>query len=145
MGANDQRIMATMMADQHRNAARLRGSHQLTGLIEVHTHRFFQQHRHARRQTVERSADMQGIGVGDDDGVWLHLLQHLTVIREIPHAPFRRQAGGLRPGIGHRTQGRLRQGFQMLVMLLAHVASADQRNSKGRNQDAVLLWFLLEE
>ncbi|MNF96545.1 hypothetical protein D3C84_793390 [compost metagenome] len=145
MGPDDQWIVATVMADQHRYAARLGGSHQLSSFIKVHTHRFFQQHRHASRETIERSADVQCVGVGDDDRVWLRLLQHLTVIGEVTYPPLNRQAGRLRTGIRHGAQGRFSQGLQMLVMLLAHIASADQCDSKGPIQDAVLLGFLLEK
>ncbi|MNG02644.1 hypothetical protein D3C84_856820 [compost metagenome] len=126
MGAGDQRVVASMMTDQHRDAARLRGSHQLTGLIQVHTHRLFQQHRHTGSQAIERSAYMQRIGVGDNDGLWLRLIQHLTMIGEISHAPFLGEARRLRTGVGHSAQGRFSQGFQMLVVLLAHDASTDQ-------------------
>ncbi|MNC34947.1 hypothetical protein D3C75_834110 [compost metagenome] len=126
MGAGDQRVVASMMTDQHRDAARLRGSHQLPGLIQVHTHRLFQQHWYPGSQAIERGADVQRIRVGDNDRLRLCLLQHLTMIGEIPHAPFSREARRLRARVGHCTQGRFSQDFQLLVMLLAHVASADQ-------------------
>ncbi|MCY1437380.1 hypothetical protein D9M71_535390 [compost metagenome] len=139
VGADDQRIVATMMSDQYRNATRLRGSHQLPGFIQVHAHRFFQQYRHAGREAIEGRADVQRVRVGDYHGVRLRLLQHLTMIGETGYAPLRRKTGRLRSRIGHGAQRRFSQGLQMLVVLLAHVASTDQGDAKWRIQDTVLL------
>jgi hypothetical protein len=61
------------------------------------------------------------------------------MIGETGYTPLSRKTGRLRTGIGHGAQGRFSQGLQMLVMLLAHVASTDQGDAKWRIQDAVLL------
>ncbi|MNO92478.1 hypothetical protein D3C76_840560 [compost metagenome] len=130
MGADDQRVVASMMTDQHRNTARFRGSHQLTGLIQVHAHRLFQQHRYAGSQAIECGVDVQHVRVGDNDGRRLRLLQHLKMIGEILHPPFLRETRCVRTGVGHCAQSRFIEGFQLLVMLLAHIASADKGYSQ---------------
>ncbi|MNN14695.1 hypothetical protein D3C81_1277710 [compost metagenome] len=104
MGPHDQRVVAPMMADQYRHAAAFDRRNQFAHFIQVHADRFFQQHRHTRRQTIERRADVLIIRIGDDHRVWPDLLQHLTMISEMPYAPFGRKPCCLRPRIRHRTQ-----------------------------------------
>ena len=98
MGADDQWIVTAMMPHQHRHARGFRSSHQLANFVHVHAHRFFQQHRHASREAIQSGADVQGIRVGDDHCVRLHLLEHLTVIGEMRHAPLRGIAAACGPG-----------------------------------------------
>ncbi|MNH34969.1 hypothetical protein D3C79_956110 [compost metagenome] len=105
----------------------------------MHAHRFFQQYRHAGREAIEGRADVQRVRVGNYHGVRFRLLQHLTMIGETGYAPLRRKTGRLRSRIGHGAQRRFSQGLQMLVVLLAHVASTDQGDAKWRIQDTVLL------
>jgi hypothetical protein len=104
----------------------------------MHADWFFQQHRYTGRQTIKRRADVLVIRIGDDDCVWLDLIKHLTVIGEMSDTPVSRKSGGLRPGIRHCAQCGFAEGLQVPVMLLTHIASADQGDSKGRIQGAIL-------
>ena len=128
-----------MMADQHRHATAFDCRHQFACLIQMHAHRFLQQHRNPGGKAIQRRADVLIIRIGHDHRIGPYLLQHLPVIGEIRHAPLRRQRWSLRAGIGHCAQPGFFEGLQMLVMLLAHVASADQGDTKGRSQGAILL------
>jgi hypothetical protein len=128
-----------MMTDQHRYASALAGRHQLAHFIKMHAHRFFQQHRHAGGNAVERGADMQGVGVGDDHRFGTSLVQHLPVVGEIRHAALSGERLGLRAGVGDGAQLRFGECLQVLVMLTAHDTGADQGNTQGGSHALILL------
>lgn len=88
---------------------------------------------------------MQVVRVGDDHCLGAHVLQHLAVVGKTGHAAFGREGLGLRARVGHGAQLGLRHIEQMLVMLAAHVAGADQGNTKGCVQQPVLLSLLSYE
>jgi hypothetical protein len=48
------------------------------------------------------------------------------------------------PRIDDGARFHVRQGFERVVMLPAHIASADQRDTKGQTHRTVLLRLLLE-
>ncbi|AFK66978.1 hypothetical protein YSA_00376 [Pseudomonas putida ND6] len=69
--------------------------------------------------------------------------QHLPVVGKAGHTALGSEGLGLRAGVGYRTQLGLRHIAQVLVMLPAHDAGANQGNTKGCVQQPVLLSLLL--
>ncbi|MNE40476.1 hypothetical protein D3C80_1345000 [compost metagenome] len=134
--------MPSVVADQHGHATAPRRLHQRTDFIQVHAHRFFQQHRHTGLDAIERGGHMQVIGVGDDHRLGLDYLQHAAVVGKTRHRAFGREGLGLRARVCHRAQLGLRDLTQVLVVLAAHDAGANQGDTKRCVQRTVLLSLL---
>ncbi|MNN75862.1 hypothetical protein D3C81_1921910 [compost metagenome] len=73
---------------------------------------------------------MQVVRIGDDHRFRLDDIQHLPVIGEVRHTALGGETGGLRPGIGHGAEARGGNVEQVLVMLAAHDAGADQGDAQ---------------
>lgn len=130
------------MADQHRHATAPRCLDQRADFIQLHPDRLFHQHRHTGLDAVQRRGHMQIVRIGDDYRLGPNLRQHLPVVGVIRHAAFTGKGFGLRARVGNCAQLRFRDQAEVLIMLAAHDAGANQGDTKGCVQRAVLLSLL---
>ncbi|MNN16973.1 hypothetical protein D3C81_1301360 [compost metagenome] len=141
----DQWIVPPVMADQHWHTPAARALYQCTNFIQVHAHRLLDQHWHAGLDAIQRGSHMQVVRVGNDHRLGAHTLQHLPVVGKTGHAALGGKGLGLRARVGHRAQLGLRHVTQVLIVLAAHDAGANQGNTKGCVQQPVLLSLLLSK
>jgi len=115
-----------MVADQHRHAVATGGLDQRAHLVQADAHRLLHQHWHPGLDAVQGRAHVQVVGGGDQRCLRAHLLQHRTVLGVVRHPAFGGEGRGLLAGIGHRAEPRGRYLTQVLTVLTAHAAGADQ-------------------
>lgn len=139
MGAGDQWVVPSMMPHQHRDPSGPRGRYQFAHFIQMHAHRFFQQHRHACGEAIQGGADMEVVRVGNDHRIRADFPEQGLVIGKVRHLPLCGDSRRLGAGICHRAEAGLGQSLEVLIVLLPHIADADQGDAQWRAQWKILL------
>ena len=86
LGGDDDRVVATMMADKQADAGALAGSNEITSVVEGGCQWLFDEGGNAHRDTLQSLLDMELVGRRQDDTVWPVIVEQCSERRVASHS-----------------------------------------------------------